>query len=391
VPSGPFEGCGQPPDPPAVDAHGNVWTYFKSRWAYLARPCGFGTKHQVDLGMIDPKTGDRIVVDRGRRADNAWYAWETDNLYAMTFAGPVLLLRQSFRGTVALRTDTAEARALSNLYHIRDGGTWRGDIQYAENYERGDRVPRASMKVPYAPPAVATAVGMHFLVEDFCLTRWRRIDEHPAKIFPGSNPSLDAGEPKHAAEVEGQPDSKRDAGLAFHLAGDRLAGLGCLSLANPGRGDTACGGCATVVGCLATGDRSDSRRRPSGTVAVLGRGSGQRGFFLELVPEVGRYLHDHLREAVLVRHQALVKDYPHWWVYRPWYASGWTGHESAGLPPEILGMIFPIERWVMKASPETLVGYQPQNAAHGIGDCHAIEAIVSAISAHHPERWVDVR
>ena len=170
VPSGPFDGCGQPPDAPAVDVQGNVWTYFKSRWSYLARPCGFGTKHQVDLGIIDPRTGDRIVVDRGRRADNAWYAWETDNLYAMSFAGPTLLLRQNFRGTVAVRTDTAEARALSNLYHIRDGGTWRGDIQYAENYERGDRVPRASMKVPYARPAVATAAGMHFLVEDFCLT-----------------------------------------------------------------------------------------------------------------------------------------------------------------------------------------------------------------------------
>ena len=125
---------------------------------------------------------------------------------------------------------------------------------------------------------------------------------------------------------------------------------------------------------------------------IHGRGlAAANGFFLELVPEVGRYLHDHLREPVLVRHQELLKDFPHWWVYRPWYASGWTGHESAGLPPEILGMIFPIERWVVKASPETLAGYQPQNAVHGIGDCHAIEAIVSAISAHQPARWVDVR
>jgi len=125
---------------------------------------------------------------------------------------------------------------------------------------------------------------------------------------------------------------------------------------------------------------------------IHGRGlAAANGFFLELAPEVGRYLHDHLREPVLLRHQALLKDFPHWWVYRPWYASGWTGHESAGLPPEILGMIFPIERWVVKASPETLAGYQPHHAAHGIGDCHAIEAIVCAISAHQPERWVDVR
>ena len=170
VPSGPFDGCGQPPDPPAVDPAGRVWTYFKSRWHFFARPCGFGTKHHVDLGVIDPLTGDRVVVDHGRVADNAWYAWETDNLYAPSFAGPLLLLRQNFRGTVAIRSDTAEARALSNLYRARDGGTWTGDIQYADNFERGDRLPRPSRRVPYGRPPVATAGGCLFLVEDFCLT-----------------------------------------------------------------------------------------------------------------------------------------------------------------------------------------------------------------------------
>jgi hypothetical protein len=176
VPSGPFDGCGQPPDPPAVDPQGRVWTYFKSRWHFFARPCGFGTKYHVDLGVIDPATGDRVVIDRGRVADNAWYAWETDNLYALSFAGPTLLLRQNFRGTVAIRTEAAEARAVSNLYHSRDGGTWTGDIQYADNYERGDRVPRASRRVPYARPPVATAGGCLYLVEDFCLTA---VEHHP--------------------------------------------------------------------------------------------------------------------------------------------------------------------------------------------------------------------
>lgn len=126
--------------------------------------------------------------------------------------------------------------------------------------------------------------------------------------------------------------------------------------------------------------------------AMNGRGLGHANwFFLDLVPEVGRYLHDHLREPVLQRHRALLADFPHWWIYRPWYANGWTGHESAGLPPEIIGMIFPIERWVVKASPEVLVAYQPQNAVHGLGDCHALEALVSALSAYGPERCVDVR
>ena len=126
--------------------------------------------------------------------------------------------------------------------------------------------------------------------------------------------------------------------------------------------------------------------------SMHGRGLGPANwFFLDLVPEAGRYLHDHVREPVLERHRALVTAFPHWWIPRPWYAGGWTGHESAGLPPEIIGMVFPVERWVVRASAETLAGYQPQHAAHGVGDCHAIEALVSAISAHAPERWVDVR
>ena len=170
VPCGPFDGCGQPPDPPAVDAQDRVWTYFKSRWSFFARPCGFGTRHQVDLGPIDPDTGDRVVVDNGRKADNAWYAWETDNLYALTFGGPVLYLRQSFRGTVAIHTGTTEARAVSNLYHRRDGGVWHGDVQYARDYERGDRVPRASRRAPYSRPPVAVSGGALFRVESFCLT-----------------------------------------------------------------------------------------------------------------------------------------------------------------------------------------------------------------------------
>ena len=170
VPSGPFDGCGQPPDPPAVDAQDRVWTCFKSKWNRFARPCGFGTRHQVDLGPIDPASGDRVLVDNGRVADNAWYAWETDNLYALTFGGPVLYLRQSFRGTVAIHTGTSQARALSNLYHRRDGGVWRGDVQYADDYELGQRVPRPSQQVPYGRPPVAISGSSLFLVESFCLT-----------------------------------------------------------------------------------------------------------------------------------------------------------------------------------------------------------------------------
>jgi hypothetical protein len=114
-------------------------------------------------------------------------------------------------------------------------------------------------------------------------------------------------------------------------------------------------------------------------------------FFLDLTPEMGRYLRAELRDPILDRHRRLVAAFPHWWLYRPWYATGWTGHESQGLPPEILGMIFPVERWVVRASAETLAAYHPQYAACGIGDCHALESLALAISAHGDDHWVDVR
>jgi hypothetical protein len=54
-------------------------------------------------------------------------------------------------------------------------------------------------------------------------------------------------------------------------------------------------------------------------------------------------------------------------------------------------MIFPIERWVSRAPMEVLRGYHPEHAAHGVGDGHALEALVLAISAHGEDRWLDVR
>jgi hypothetical protein len=142
-------------------------------------------------------------------------------------------------------------------------------------------------------------------------------------------------------------------------------------------------------------ERMVSRMRPAYARHyddLHGRGLGTANWcFLDLAPEVGRFLHDRLREPILARHRALVAAFPHWWVYRPWYATGWTGHESEGLPPEILGMIFPIERWVRRAAPDQLAGYQPQNAAHGVGDCHALESLCLAIGSYGNDRWLDVR
>jgi outer membrane protein assembly factor BamB len=170
VPMGPFDGCGQPPDPPAVDNQGRIWGYFKSRWNYFARSCGFGTAYQVDLRTIDLATGDCVIVNNGRVADGAWYAWETDNLYGLSFGGNYMYLRQHFRGTQAINYTNTNARAVSNLYHVQDGGTWLGDIQYANNYENGDRVPTTTMRGMYNRQPVSISNGKLYICETFCVT-----------------------------------------------------------------------------------------------------------------------------------------------------------------------------------------------------------------------------
>lgn len=124
-------------------------------------------------------------------------------------------------------------------------------------------------------------------------------------------------------------------------------------------------------------------------------GSTYRGWmFLDLTPEVGRFLREaspELRAAVAARHATGKARFPLWWIPKASYFNrSWTGDEGSGLVPEVLGMIAPVERWVLEADAAQWRRYL-RSAPNGRGDCHWLEALVQGIEAHGRLRWVDVR
>jgi hypothetical protein len=122
------------------------------------------------------------------------------------------------------------------------------------------------------------------------------------------------------------------------------------------------------------------------------RGGVYKGFmFLNLAPEIGRFLKDHVSGPVLSRHASGKNAFPYWWIMRAPAGVSWTGHEGRGQIPEIIGMIAPVERWVVGADAHTMASYRLRYSCHGIGDCYAIEGIIYTISAYGTDTWVDVR
>jgi hypothetical protein len=112
--------------------------------------------------------------------------------------------------------------------------------------------------------------------------------------------------------------------------------------------------------------------------------------FLNLAPELGRYLREHVREATLARHAEGKQRFPLWWLLQAPYFCRWTGDESVGLSPEAVGMFAPIERWVVQADAPTLRAYC-RSVPTGRGDCYWLEMLVQAIEAHGTLVWADVR
>ena len=122
-------------------------------------------------------------------------------------------------------------------------------------------------------------------------------------------------------------------------------------------------------------------------------GSIYRGMmFFCISPEIGRYLADNVREQTLKRHAGGTSRFPLWWMLdAPYFQRDYTGDEGVGLvQPEMMGMIFPVERWVVSATPATLTRYLA-SAPSCRGDCVWIESLVQGIEAHGKTRWVDVR
>ena len=121
------------------------------------------------------------------------------------------------------------------------------------------------------------------------------------------------------------------------------------------------------------------------------RGRVYQGWmFLDLCPEVGRYLAEQVKDAALARHWEGLKKYPLFWLREVPYDSRWTGDEGLGIPTELMGMIVPMERWVAGASPETLARYT-RSSPICLGDCYWLETLIHAIEGSGKTEWADVR
>jgi hypothetical protein len=112
--------------------------------------------------------------------------------------------------------------------------------------------------------------------------------------------------------------------------------------------------------------------------------------FLNLSPEIGRYLADNVNLDTATRNSAGKAKYPLWWLRQAPHSTRWTGDESVGIPTEMMGMVVPVERWVVKASAATLKGYV-KSGPICIGDSYWLESLVQAIEATGITTWVDVR
>ncbi len=115
----------------------------------------------------------------------------------------------------------------------------------------------------------------------------------------------------------------------------------------------------------------------------------QGWMFLELCPEIGRYLEDNLKDAVVQRHQEAFKKYPLFWLYQAPYWTRWTGDEGIGVPTELMGMIIPIERWVAHSSAERFTSYT-RSVPICVGDCYWLEMLVDAIESYGKTEWIDL-
>jgi hypothetical protein len=116
----------------------------------------------------------------------------------------------------------------------------------------------------------------------------------------------------------------------------------------------------------------------------------QGWMFLEMSPEIGRFLAENVKEDVLNRHESALRAYPLFWLREAPYSTRWTGDEGVGIPTELMGMIVPIERWVAGAPAEKLAGYA-RSSPIGVGDCYWLEMLVNAIEATGKTQWQDVR
>ncbi len=113
-------------------------------------------------------------------------------------------------------------------------------------------------------------------------------------------------------------------------------------------------------------------------------------FFLNISPEICRFLDDFYQAETIAHHQNEVNKFPLWWIRSVSYWSRWTGDESVGLPSEACGMASPIERWILRRNPSQFLLYT-RSHPYCFGDSHWLEMLIDAIELYGQTEWKDVR
>lgn len=115
--------------------------------------------------------------------------------------------------------------------------------------------------------------------------------------------------------------------------------------------------------------------------------------FLDVSPEIARWLAT-VSSAVTRHTTAGIARYPWWWMRQAPYMTKMTGQqadtEATGMTPELIGMIAPLERYMMGRNAATMESYT-RSGPLVIGDLYWIELLVYAIEASGTTTWVDVR
>ncbi len=167
IPCGPSEGCGQPPDPPAVTGNGELISWWPTRFSGLvARSPAFGTRYTLDLAGVDPDHGRRRPLADG--AVMPVWPIETDNLYALSTGGRFCYWRQRFRGTYAVDLVQRRHHQVQVEVRDRDGGVWNAPVMYVD--QRESVLPRTP-SLPTAGRVPATVANERlYLCESYAVT-----------------------------------------------------------------------------------------------------------------------------------------------------------------------------------------------------------------------------
>ncbi len=113
---------------------------------------------------------------------------------------------------------------------------------------------------------------------------------------------------------------------------------------------------------------------------------GQPWLLLDACPELLRWYAKANPGDAEARIEKITARYPHWYLAAAPYFTRWTGDESVGTSPELMGMVLPVRRWILGESAETLRNYM-RSVPVGIGDCYWIESLVMTIEAHGRCQW----